>query len=291
MKKQIALILMLGTLWVSGCGGNKEPAGGPTIEPPTIDADQTANVHKNESAAREAVVDLGTPSEIPVDDPLSDGWRSEVVADRVNTQLKHLGDLLAKKSSSEFSIESIVTPSVSSDPIRPLNLDEAFSDEQTKVRRMRAGESEATTSSRHTSSPKEFQEDVSRTLEELKIDKNIRSKFKVFDVDVDSDKATTGVYVHISGEADGSHSQLNATWQCTWSHADSEHPLLSQLSIEKHEEVLITGDGSGFEDRTHAVLDGEVFQQQLQHGVDYWLDRIAASTAFETSSAESFCGR
>ena len=57
MKKQIALILMLGTLWVSGCGGNKEPAGGPTIEPPTIDADQTANVHKNESAAREAVVD------------------------------------------------------------------------------------------------------------------------------------------------------------------------------------------------------------------------------------------
>lgn len=284
MDKHIAIILMLVPLTVTGCGDKKDPAvssTGPGSASPKGDAVQPVSVNENEAPIREAVVQLGNASALAVDDPLSDGWRSEVIADRVSTQLKHLGEILAEKSSSKYSVESIVAGSVSSDPIRPANLDEAFSDEQTTVRRMRADETNTKNAARRPSSPTKFQEEVTRTLSELKIETNIRSKFKVFDVEVNGDTATTGVYVHISGEANGARSQMNATWYCDWSEVDSDHPRLSQLTVQKYEEVILASDGPGFADRTRAVLDGKVFEQQLRHGVDYWLDRIAASMGID----------
>ena len=246
-------------------GSTKEDAAG------KVASDGVAEVE------REAVVDLGSVPVVEKDDPNASGWQSESFASAAALQLKHLGQIAAQIPSNTFSIESIVDEQCMVGSLRPAKLNSVYSDANTIVRR---GDDAAPVTTQDLS-PSTFEEQLVASLRDLKIKRKLRSKFKIFDVQLMGDQASTRSYVHFSGNDESSRAEQNAIWTCKWTDVDSEHPRIRSIHVSDYEETIVQSTSEPFIDKTRSVFDGQVFRTQLQHGVDYWLDRIAASLSID----------
>ncbi|MCA9213836.1 MAG: VCBS repeat-containing protein [Planctomycetales bacterium] len=276
--ERITCSLVVAIALIVGCRGQSNTSAGSAA----ADADpqaSTQDVARAASPARnaDAVVDVGSELQISKDDPSKTGWQSEAFSDSAGTQLKHLGEILANSGESKYKIDSIVADACSVPQLRPEQLEPVYDDSQTLVRRTKTLESQTD----QRISATELESLVRNNLHELGIVSNIQSKFKIFDVLLRGDEATTRVYVHFSGTNDSGRAQMNATWLCAWTDIESSHPKITSVRLEKYEEVAISGTQPAFADKTRAVFDGPVFREQLQYGVDHWLDRIAASMSID----------
>ena len=266
------------TVLVSGCGKKESVLPSGPNEVRQAEIKQPVAITDNTSSTREATVNIGRLTKVADDDLLSNGWKSEFVSDKVSTQLKYLGDVWALRGNPEHSIDAIVADQCQTEAIRPSQLHVSYSDEYTSVSRLGEGLQRPTSAV----SPEQLRESLCQMLDELNIVRDMRTKFKVFDVQLKNDQATTGVYVQLSGANGASHVQMNATWFCDWNGIDSEKPKLTGLRITRYEEVVMLDRSElAFIDKTTSVLDGHVFRNQLCHGVDYWLDRIAAAMSID----------
>ncbi len=202
----------------------------------------------------------------PVDDPAEQGWETEVVSSQVDQRLKQLSELIEASSASrpEFVSDSFACPL-----LRPESLETVFQTESIAVRRWYSAENGGVETERSEAFLPALRKLVSH-VDDLQ---NVRTKTKVFGVELQSETAFIDLYFQLFGEHASGKLQVNATWRCVWS--TGEQLELQSIEPLAYEEVVTTGDSSPlFADRTYAVLEGPVFQQQLQHGVDHWLDRV-----------------
>lgn len=244
---------------VVGCGTGNEA---------TTDRSDATETPKPQVPSDEAQVALvAVPNaEIPADDPSQQGWETEAFSSRVDKQLKQFKELIETAPTVR---PQFVADAFSGDRLRPAQLETVYETQLLTVRRWqpRGGEGPTDRESQ------EFLPALRSLVSHVGDLKEVRTKVKVFGVELREQAATTELYFQLFGRHATGTLQVNSTWRCEWS---TEDPLqLRSIELLDYEEV-VTASGAKpvFADRTYAVLDGPAFQQQLKYGVDHWLNRV-----------------
>ena len=243
-----------------GCGADRSSLSSSANEPVSSETSSQAD----KLVAKDSLVVVEAVS--PVDDPAQQGWETEVVSSQVDKQLKQLSEVI---ETSPKSLPEFVSDSFTSPLLRPKSLETVFETDAISVRRWHPADDGRVEAERSEA----FLPALRKLVAHVGDLQNVRTKTKVFGVELQQGEASTDLYFQLFGEHASGKLQVNTTWRCVWS--TGKQLELQSIEPLAYEEVVTSGDASPlFADRTYAVLDGPVFQQQLQYGVDHWLDRV-----------------
>ncbi len=215
-----------------------------------------------------------------IDDPESDGWKTELFTDHANDQLKQLGKLLTGESDANpAKLESLIGQNFSCGSLLPDGLNTVFEDQQVVVERS-AQDPPGNLFGRSLGQAG-FVEALAAFRIPFEKAKDLRFKFKLFRVNpVDgSDEIETIQYLGISGRTEQGMLEQNSTWTIRWETTgqqySSQTPLIKSIDVSSFEQVR-TSDPEGplFTDATESALEQNAsYGEQLLHGYNYWLDR------------------
>jgi len=245
---------------------------------------------------REREGDIATPAqpagslpstlvETPRDDPLADGWDTEVFWEASDRVLRGAGGLLESGSDpSPESVAALVSPSFSAMPLRPPELVEAFRDPAFSVRRAKAEPAPARDAHRGVEG---FARALAALSEPFRGGRDVHAKWKTFHVELPPKDAAPGArartksYFQLTGSTPSGPLQMSATWALEWSlEPGAVLPVLESIGVENHEET--TGSKSLFADCTEAALGSSpVFDAQIRPGSDHWTARIDANLGID----------
>ena len=214
-----------------------------------------------------------------VDDPMADGWDTEVFNRAAGAQLKSFGKKLLRRESLEANqLASMLTEGFSCGPLRPGKTIVAYADQATLVRRgvpdPPAVPDAATSKYR---GPAGLQVALSGLLESMQDARELRFKFKVFHVEKTGQTAITRQFFAISGRTSEGMVEQNASWRIGWRQATpQEPPRMEWIRVEEFEEVTTSSSlGTLLSDCTEAVFAGTAaFREQFLIGNDTWIERI-----------------
>ncbi len=209
--------------------------------------------------------------------PLSDGWQSEHLAERVSAQLGHLAHAMAEPDSIEPSAtQAVAAADFGCGPLRPPDLREEFRHQGLVVSRPPAAP-RPTPAAVQYRGPNGLREALETLAGMVGGQPPLRVKFKVVGVDVSNDMIRVQAYYEAAGRAADSAAQQTATWTTRWRRsAGDEDPRLLEIVVQDFEEVRFhTARATMFSDWTDAVLGGcESYRRQLRFGAGYWMQRL-----------------
>ena len=217
-------------------------------------------------------------SDLIDDNPESDGWDTEVFNQQAGQQLKALGKLIGDARHLDLEhVESLLAPDFRCQNLLPnSHLEEVFRDSQVTVRRL--GEAYSTTE------PVDAYEGAAGLVEALHVlvgplsaASDTHVKFKLFNVEKNSDTITTRQYLSLNGPTSMGSLEQNATWICRWAETSDGKPKLKWIGLEAYERVEVQHpEQTLFSDCTMAVLGyDDAFHRQLSHDADHWAERIS----------------
>ena len=208
--------------------------------------------------------DLQANQERALIDPAADGWFSEAFHANALTQLRMLADWIGHDST---PLPAIFSDPLRSTTLRPTDLTEVLRDEAFVVRRPGKSEFAAKLLT---------SEELRSRLSTLRVGEQHRhAEFKIVSVTETDQTFTTQVRGHISGLEEACRWQLNFTWHCLWTAADTSTPQLTSVELVEFEEVQFHASTPLFSDRTPSVLDQvSAYREQLSYPLDHWRDRM-----------------
>ena len=212
-------------------------------------------------------------------DPRGDGWDTEAFAESAAAQLQQVSNALATAGSiSQQDLKPILAVDFACGPLKPLQLEDVFSDGALVVRR--SAEPKTPEPARPYGSSVGLAEALQSLLEGTKPSPENHVHFKLVQVQPSGAAVTTTAYYQASYRTSAGLVQQRATWHCRWK-AESEDsaPRLTEIVARDYEEVVTIGDnGPLFADCTEAVLGGNPsFGKHVVHGLNHWLSRIERS--------------
>lgn len=221
-------------------------------------------------------------------DPQRAGWDSEAFSEQAELQLKALGKLLAHPELIDADhVAPLVAADFHSEPLRAEPLVEAYRDGALTVLRSAtpsdpvALRGERPGSHRGVEGMIEALRELARPLQGAP---DVRSKFKIIQVEATETGGRTVAYFEVSGRSEQRGVQENATWHCQWRRgADGGPPLLEWIGVEHYEEVLLDAPGGVmFTDRTVGIVGAnDCYEKQLVHGMNYWGNRLQQLNAMD----------
>jgi hypothetical protein len=220
-----------------------------------------------------ATVPVNRPSWAELDSPEADGWDTEVLNNRIESQLKAVGKLLSHASEiTPDSVASLVDSQVTIGALAPERLQVVYRDGPIVVERPLS--STATTVDKTYRGAEGVAEALRQRVQPIDDLDETRTKFKVFRVSPDGDVVTTRQYVTIAGSSAESSIECNATWTIRWNLAGNATPTIHNIEVTAFEKV--TRDAPPwFADCTEAVLGADpCYRPQLLRGYGDWLKRI-----------------
>lgn len=227
------------------------------------------DVHADGGDARKNDSDSGPVEENP------EAWITEELADVALETLKQIGKQLSEERAlSDAASRTFADKRFASARLRPVKLDEAYSDSVVTVFR---APDETAAIPVHTGL-----NGLSQTMAEFSApfadSSNIEFHFKIDRVEESNEKVTTRVLVHSSGRSARRFIQQNAIWNCVWQKSEDSPSMLKLLQISslEYEEVVRLGQSSTlFSDCTESVFrDAPTFDQQMAFGVSHWKSRL-----------------
>ncbi|NNC88289.1 MAG: VCBS repeat-containing protein [Akkermansiaceae bacterium] len=224
-----------------------------------------------------------------MDDPSSDGWDTEVYAEKAKKQLQLLGETLLEKGPDETAhLATFAVSSFASEALRPAELTTAFEDKMLRVVRLvvdpvlpglaaSAPDAKALAAMSHQGA-----EALGAALIEafaaFADASGVRLKVKVFRVVADGDQIMTRQYLSLSGKKPGGGViEQHATWDAGWVPDEDEGALrLRWIRLLEFEECESQPETSTlFFDVTASALGGNpVYGEQFLHGMNHWFERI-----------------
>ncbi len=212
------------------------------------------------------------------EDPVIDGWDTEMLAERTLWQLNQLGQLLKAPDSLNAAVAS---PEFRSTELRPGNLQVAYEATGIIIRRPQGALKQVAGTGKST-----FVAAIRPVLELFRGAEDIHHKFKIIRAARDDRRAQTRAFVEFSGMAGGERKQINATWDCDWElpqDLSTGQPLLKEIQVLAYEEVAYKSRfGKLFSDCTQAALrDLSALETQLVHGRDHWYGNLEATIGVE----------
>ncbi len=279
-------------LFLTGCNdgesGNDDPPGKdgePKIEgssPPT----QATNLASLDLAGDRKLIAPLSDAYRRID-PTVDGWQTETFSESAARQLDRLAKSLQKSddlasgtlaNSAIKTLEALASTDYRSPSLRP-QLAEVLNSEELLVHRFAPSPPPASEERDKFNQGKDgFVAAMKQFLTQGNLQSVTHAKFKVSYVEVTDKKASTRVLVQLDGPSASTPgiTQINATWDCSWSDSATEQPLLAKIEVVEYEEVIKQGK-TLFTDMTDAVVgDLDSFRKQYAFGVDHWRLRIPA---------------
>jgi hypothetical protein len=267
----LALLFAVFAVWKLGDIGRTDPANSEK-NPPNSGGEQTS-LDFNPT-------DADVAAQLKRVDPQVDGWDAEVFEAAAGSQLKTLGKLLAHPDELEAAqIQRLATDEFTCSPLRPTDLQQAFSDDCFTVYRAKKvdGENESLSS---------LADALRQLAEPFSASSAPRVKFKIVSVELGKPFITTVCYYQTAGVGTRGPVQQLATWRCRWSPmTDGGPPRLSSIHVEQFEEVEGSNSSSaGFADCTAAVMGANSsYEPQMLPGIDYWRQRLPTWTGLHYS--------
>jgi hypothetical protein len=275
-KSVSRLAILANLVWLVAAGCGRVPAGSDDVDVSPATLTRRAEDAPTHSAASEATSEsavLPTAGvSLPTDDPRQQGWEIESFSEAAGTQLKHLNELLRPAESVTATASRLAAQDFRCSGLRPAQLESAYDGSWLTIRRSAGGLNEVDSAQ---AGPARLAQVVQGLIGGVDHVRQWRSKEKIVGVSLSGSTATTDVVFQLYAEHDEGTLQVNATWECTWTAADTDLPLLTKIELRDYEEVVSTaGRQPLFQDCTTAVLDGPAFRDQLRWGVDHWLTRV-----------------
>jgi len=207
-----------------------------------------------------------------IDDPDRDGWETEAIASAALKKWKAIGEFIKQTNlSARADLNGIAASDFKSTQLFPDRLVPVYQDSIFEVQRNKAAKGAAV------SMPFEGKKGLQRAIENLCQSlsgaKEIRTKFKIFRVELKGEQATTRQYVEIVGLIEDGRIEQHATWKADWRVKPNGKLLLRRLELLDFEQVRskVRG-GSLFADCTESVLSGnDCFAEQFQRGYGHWM--------------------
>ena len=262
----VFLVLFAGTL--------PQPVPGPTL-PDRADRALTAEIQAADVEIT-LPVDVG-PSFQATDDPVRDGWDTEVSAGKAGDVLKKLANLLTDTDDlDETKVARLLTADFSCESLVP-RLETAFQDTVLHVQR---GILEPAADERPTAAhqgPAGFVEALRALIAPLEGATDIHGKFKLFGIQSSSEGLTTRQFLALSGRTQSGMFEENATWSIRWKMASPDKPpKIAWIGVEEFEQVVSRQQsGPLFVDCTESALgQNESFQRQFMLGMNHWFRSI-----------------
>jgi len=202
-------------------------------------------------------------------EPSKNEWQGEVFNDQALAQFKKLGKIFQDSERLTFeSLGGIIAEDARTLPLVPANLETTFDDRTFLIRR------ESTGTNPPTQIP--LSEAFARLLEPFERNSDLRSKFKIFTVQVNDGRPECEAFVQITGtqKEDRNRSLTRqARWRCFWDWPDSSKPpLLRSVQLSEFEE---TAAKPLFIDCSDSVFKNVAsYQNQFLRGAEHWAGRI-----------------
>ncbi len=166
-------------------------------------------------------------------DPTEDGWRSEAFSEAAGRQLKKLAKLLEHPDQLDTQrLSELTAADYSSARLRPGKLVAVFDDGALRVSRPFDGS--LTGQGAEANGVEGLVKALREVMLPLDGGRDIHVKFKLFQVEAASEAVATTAYLLASGVTSGGALQINATWRCRWTAADSPTPLLASIAVEQY---------------------------------------------------------
>jgi hypothetical protein len=209
------------------------------------------------------------------EEPSKDGWQGEIFNDQASAQLKELGKIFKDSDplGSEV-LEGIIVVNSQTSPLVPSDLSGAFDDGTFLVRR----------GSTDSDPPIALAEALAQLRAPFEPNDSLRSKFKIFSVQLKDGQPECEVFMQITGKQKKGDQNLtrHARWRCLWHWPDSSKPpLLKSVQTSKFEE---TQSKPHFVDSSGSVFAGvEAYEKQFLKGTEYWAGRLESRSGIGIS--------
>lgn len=217
-----------------------------------------------------------------LDDPSTDGWPTEQLAEDAKMQLKELGRWIVNPGEREpLPLGEIVTEGIAFGALVPERLERQYSDSVLTVERMPTGD--------RTAPDGQGIAAFEAMLDELETSfsgtSDARFAVKVFKVSVEPDNGgfTTQQYVALSGRSEAGVIEMHATWRILWNTAqDGSTVRMARLQVTDFERVNSrTAGRTLFTDCTQSVLGSDpTYAAQIARGFNHWIHRIQDTQYF-----------
>jgi hypothetical protein len=225
-------------------------------------------------------------------DPHNDGWGTEVLSGAIDNQLKAVGKVIVHPGQPGVpDARHLAAADYLSGPLRPRELTAVWQAQGLTVRRppaidpRQAGAVVASASTHNNlmthQGPAGFAEALQELGTGLRGARDVWVKFKLFRLNDARPAVVTRAYYQAAGRTAQGMVQQNATWRCRWriemNDQGEEVPRLVQIDVADYEES-VSMTPPVFSDCTRTALANEPsFDAQLQHGLNYWVERIDRS--------------
>lgn len=257
---------MVTALVLSSCRSNETPEKGDRDSPSVAEPDAISSIE-----APLSTIDLesiGLVDSFLHQEPPKTDWQGEVFNEQALAQLKKLGEIFQDLEPLTFeNLDGIIAKNALTAPLAPKNLETTF-DDRTFVVRRESGENDS-------QSPVPLPEALTKLLEPFEPHSNLRSKFKIFTVQLKDGRPECEAFVQITGSQKGRSHTLTrqARWRCSWQWPDSSKPpLLQSIQISEFEETIAK---RLFIDCSESVFkNAPIYEEQFLRGTEHWAGRI-----------------
>jgi hypothetical protein len=231
----------------------------------------------------DSVAGLITPSDAR-DDPLVDGWNSEVFSAAAGEVLTKVLGGLAADPLPVGSLAQMVASDCRIGEFRPAARREVYSDGSMTVWRGEAGEQATASGSRR------GPEGLQAAIEALRVAYadavQVRKKVKIVRVDSTGQRSRTSALLEVAAVRPTGLVQIHASLEATWQIVRNESPRLASLAVTAYEEVVSAAPHTvHFHDVTASILQGEsAYREEFLVSSDTWAERT------ETQLGSDFMG-
>ncbi len=219
-----------------------------------------------------------------MDNPHEDGWKTEVLAEEANKQLKVLAKLLTHPTEiNDSSSDALISDGFSCQPLYPASPDVAHQDSVFRVVRLKTdNQSQGDPTASAESDPHHGAAGLTAALKQLAAPfadaepESFITKFKIFRIHNTDDGFRTRQYFSISAAGPEGMIEAHATWFIDWSKPSEYSKLRIRRIVVEQFELTETKspDGKLLADCTESVLrKTDAYQDQLRRGLNHWIER------------------
>lgn len=204
-------------------------------------------------------------------DPLKDGWDSEHLNVIAGGRLKELGHAFEDEGGlgNGDALADLFVPDARCGELRPSDLEQVFSEEETTVYRPKHGAENR--------APKVWETAMSEFEKSFPEGGERHSKFKIIGVNPGEGGFETRQLVSLNGRKETMAWEQNATWKIDWEYGgEDQDPVIRSILVEQFEEVRSESSAKWFRDCTASVLRNEIDTaiRQFGVGVGQWKERL-----------------
>ncbi|MCP4193763.1 MAG: VCBS repeat-containing protein [Planctomycetaceae bacterium] len=217
-----------------------------------------------------------TPLWDSVDNPAQDGWSIEVQSDRASEMLNRLGRYLFEhESGASLDLSQWCSPDITSTDLLPKRSVPSYQDELFVIERW----SKSPTNDEADLPIHQGQAGFKAALHPLEAIwsglQETNFEFKIFRVTETPNGFETHQYVAASGKDQEQLIEQHATWITRWVESSNSSELrLQSITLTDFEQTIAKSEQRLFNEQTSTIIGhNECYEQQLLHGLNYWLDR------------------